>query len=406
MSVLVVIGTVWPEPGSSAAGRHMLEILRVFVEADWQVIFATPAEDSLQRADLGDLGIREQTIRLNCDSFDEWLAGVKPDVVLFDRYFIEEQFSWRVARSCPHALRLLDTEDLHFLRHARQQVVRQGLSLQDAALDNEVAVREIASILRSDLSLVISSFEQQLLISRFAVPAQLLHYFPLLVDCPLPAVPGLQQRHDLLFVGTARHAPNRDAVRYLRSKLWPQIHAQLPQARMLVAGSYPTEAILQMHDPDAGFHVLGHVRDLSSLLSSARVYLAPLRFGAGLKGKLLEAMAWGIPVVTTPVGAEGIAAGDAWPGMLGDDDAALVDASVSLYQQKALWQQARENAFSLLQRHFCYHRHAPLLLQRVQQLCGNLAQHRQQNFHGRMLNHHLLRAHEYLSRWIDCKNRH
>ncbi len=121
MKKTLIIGYVWPEPNSSAAGSHMMSILRLFKQQDWQVEFATPAQKTEHMIDLASEGISSQAIALNCDSFDTYIAEYQPDIVMFDRFMMEEQFGWRVEKNCPDALKILDTEDLQCLRHARYQ---------------------------------------------------------------------------------------------------------------------------------------------------------------------------------------------------------------------------------------------------------------------------------------------
>lgn len=407
--LLVIIGYVWPEPASSAAGRHMMEIIRVFQSAQWNIVFASPAADSKYQADLDSLDIPQQTIELNSDSFDEWIRPLAPDAVLFDRFMMEEQFGWRVARSCPDAMRILDTEDLHFLRQGRETVVRQTHPDASGKPVNETALREIASIYRSDLSLIISSKEMELLKQDFGIADELLHYFPFLAEPLSNPVPGYSERTDFLFVGTARHAPNLDAIRNLKTTLWPEIRRQLPGACLNIVGSYPTKEISQMHKPESGFCVLGHVVELEPLLESCRVFLAPLRFGAGLKGKLIEAMQWGMPSITTATGAEGIAAGDNWPGAVVADDEAFVElfvsAAVAMYQSEPDWNHAQQTGLDLLRNRFDATQHSQRLSHRIKHVMQNLQTQRANNFTGQMLLHHSMRSTEFMSRWIDCKNR-
>ena len=169
MSLLVVLGYVWPEPDSSAAGRRMLSLIRMYRERDWQVIFASPAERGPHRFALSQWQIEEVVITLNDSSFDQWIAALQPDVVLFDRFMLEEQFGWRVEAACPQALRLLDSEDLHCLRAARQQAFHAGRAMTPADLTSELALREIAAILRVDLTLTISLAEMRLLQQHYQI---------------------------------------------------------------------------------------------------------------------------------------------------------------------------------------------------------------------------------------------
>jgi hypothetical protein len=121
MQKVLVIGYVWPEPNSSAAGSHMLSLLRVFRAQEWKVEFATPAQPSEHMVDLSAEDISSKNIELNSDSFDDYINSYEPSIVLFDRFMMEEQFGWRVEKNCPSALKILDTEDLQCLRGARQK---------------------------------------------------------------------------------------------------------------------------------------------------------------------------------------------------------------------------------------------------------------------------------------------
>ena len=172
MTQVLIIGYVWPEPRSSAAGSHMMELIHCFQAQNWQVTFASPAQLSAHMEDLSALNIEAVSIELNSESFDQYITNLQPDIVLFDRFMMEEQFGWRVDKACPDALRILDTEDLHFLRNARHTALKQKRPMVPEDLFNEMAQREVASIYRSDLTLMISDYEIQLLTSQFGVSAR------------------------------------------------------------------------------------------------------------------------------------------------------------------------------------------------------------------------------------------
>ena len=120
MKKLLIIGLVWPEPTSSAAGTRMLQLIELFIERGYEVTFACAAAKSEFSFPLVEKGVEEVEIKLNDESFNVFVGDLTPDVVLFDRYMVEEQYGWRVTQECPNALKILDTEDLHFLRYARQ----------------------------------------------------------------------------------------------------------------------------------------------------------------------------------------------------------------------------------------------------------------------------------------------
>ena len=126
---LLIIGYVWVEPNSSAAGKRMLQLIDQFLERNYKITFACPAQKNEKAIDLISLGINEVSIELNNTSFDDFVKELNPTIVLFDRFMMEEQFGWRVAENCPKAIRILDTEDLHFLRKTRHQQLKNGEGL-------------------------------------------------------------------------------------------------------------------------------------------------------------------------------------------------------------------------------------------------------------------------------------
>ena len=138
---ILLIGLVWPEPASSAAGSRIIKLIDLFLSKGWEVTFSSAAAKSEFSADLISKGVNEISIELNSSSFDDFIGELKPDVVLFDRFMVEEQYGWRVAENCPNAIRILDTEDLHFLRNARHLVIKENRKLKESDLKNDAAKR-------------------------------------------------------------------------------------------------------------------------------------------------------------------------------------------------------------------------------------------------------------------------
>ena len=422
---ILIIGYVWPEPNSSAAGSRMLQLINAFLQQSWRVTFASAANLSEHRIDLPALGVEEKIIALNCSSFDEYLGELQPDVVMFDRFFTEEQFGWRVANTCPNALRVLNTEDLHSLRNVRQQLLKtrqqsaameaekyQLYPLADTAetlyglmASDDMAQREIAAIYRCDITLIISRFEYQLLQQAFSVPEALLHYCPFLLPPATSIQPAFAQRQDFITIGNFRHEPNWDAVLCLKHQVWPRLRAQLPQAQLHIYGAYPPPKATALHNPKQGFLVRGWADDAHEIMQNARVCLAPLRFGAGLKGKLIDAIQCGTPSVTTTIGAEGIDATEKWPGFIADEREQFVTAAVNLYESPKLWQVAQDRCADTLQQ-FSATTLTPFLINKLEATVDKLATHRRHNFIGAMLQHHQHKSTQYMSLWIEAKTRH
>ena len=406
--LLIVIGYVWPEPNSSAAGSRMLSLIRMYRQQGWQVIFASAAEKSPHRVDLSRWQVTEHSIELNDQSFDDWVAYIQPTAVLFDRFMLEEQFGWRVEQACPQAMRILDMEDLHALRDARQTAFKAGqgdvLTLAPHQLNTELAKREVAAIYRCDLTLVISEAEQQLLTQHYQLPAELLCYCPFFAKAPNRSSPAFSERQHFMVIGNFRHAPNWQSVLWLRT-LWPAIRARLPGAELHIYGAYPPPKATALHQPKAGFHIKGWAEDAALVMQQARVCLAPLAFGAGLKGKLLDAMQQGTPSVTTAIGAEGMHGDLPWPGCIANDEAALVDTAVALYQNEDLWQQAQQQGFVCLEQRFDAATEQARVWAELEQRREQLAKFRERNFTGQMLRHHAHRSTKFMGQWIEAKTR-
>ncbi|XLS27458.1 glycosyltransferase [Flavobacteriaceae bacterium M23B6Z8] len=407
MKKILIIGFVWPEPSSSAAGRRMLDLIRYFAEQSYKITFVSTAKKTDFSADLATYGVRTETIKLNDESFDQFVISLKPDVVLFDRFMTEEQFGWRIAKCCPHALRILDTEDLHFLRDARAASVKKYGNLANVELYTDLCKREIASIYRCDLSLFISEAEIELLQRTFEVPSYLLVYFPLIhykSEEKEERKKTFIERNHFISIGSFRHAPNTDAVQQLKHKLWPEIRKQLPKIELHIYGSYCTEAISALTNTKEGFIVKGRAQSVSGIMEKARAYLAPLRFGAGIKGKLVDAMENELPGVTTSIGAEGISDSSFWNGFIADDETDFIAAAVKLYTDESLWNRAIEKGRILLSEKCSKKSAYEALSESLQAVTADLLVHRKLNFTGAMLMHHTLQSTRYLAKYITLKN--
>jgi glycosyltransferase involved in cell wall biosynthesis len=387
----------------------MLSFLKLFIKLGWKVTFASPAQLGEHKIDLEKLGIDERIIALNCSSFDEFVRELKPDLVLFDRFMLEEQFAWRVAQQCPDAIRILDTEDLHSLRHARQTAHKQKRQVSKQDLHGELALREIASIYRCDLSLIISDYELALLKNEYSVPDYLLQHCPFMMDLQAlntnTANTGWQNRHHFISIGNFRHAPNWDAVLWLKQEIWPLIRQKLPQVELHIYGAYPPPKATQLHNAKQGFLIKGWTNDAEKAMTEARVCLAPLRFGAGIKGKLAEAMFCGTPNVTTPIGIEGMHQDLPWSGEVADSAVQIAHRAVELYQNQTQWQDHQQNGYKILRRIFDQDILQEKLSRKIIQTKQGLIEHRLQNFVGRMLQHHQHRSTQYMAQWIEAKNK-
>jgi O-antigen biosynthesis protein len=419
---VLIMGYVWPEITSSAAGLRDWNFIRCFQDKGWDIIYSSAAKENMFTDKLKNEGI--QTVRLptNCSSFDSWIAAEKPDFVIFDRFVTEEQFGWRVAEHSPESVRILDTQDLHFVRRARQAAIENGVDVQEifdgnVDFDSETTLREIASIYRSDSTLLISDFELNLLHRQFHIPLSLLQLWRFSYPTPLTSR-SFEDRRDFAMIGNFRHAPNIDAIHWLRTHIWPTVRSKLPDAEVHVYGAYAPKEMMQLSDDSSGFIVKGPVKDHFAMLEKHKVNLAPLRFGAGIKGKITDGWWAGTPCVTTPIGCEGMvdgmecradAAGEVaavrWGGGVARTSEEFAERCVELYtNQDNQWMDSQRNGYSILSELYSAERNSKLLIAYMMNIRDNLAMMRRQNVIGSILRHQLYQGTKYFSMWIQEKN--
>ncbi|EDM28928.1 hypothetical protein LNTAR_13967 [Lentisphaera araneosa HTCC2155] len=406
MKKLLVIGSVWPEPTSSAAGRRMLEIIELFQDMQYQVTFASHANPSDNAIDFCEYAIDQKQIELNSSSFDSFIKGLSPRVVMFDRFMTEEQYSWRVHEQCPNAIKILDTEDLHCLRYAREEAFNQNIDFNaESLLKSELSLREISSILRCDLSIMISEYEVELLKNIFKVPESIIHYLPfLLKQSPKLSNLNYEERQDFISIGNFLHKPNWDSVRNLKENIWPLIRKELPEAKMKIYGAYTPPKAEQLHNEKEGFLVLGKALDAKAVMQSARLCLAPLRFGAGLKGKLLEAMECGTPSITSKIGAEAMKGILPWSGAICDHAEEFAKSAIEIYSNKSTWIEKQKDGYTILNNRFQKELFAEGFYEKIKKIETDIEAHRSGNFLGQVLKHNSHRSTKFMSKWIEAKN--
>lgn len=402
---VLIIGKVWPEPKSSAAGVRMMQLIEFFQSTGAEVVFASTANESDFQEDLTALRIKTETIELNADSFDRFILQLQPNAVVFDRFMTEEQFGWRVMEKCPDALRILNTEDLHGLRFARQESIKIDGTLAHVDLFNEKALREITSIYRCDISLMVSEFEMELLSTDFAVPLAKLYYLPLCVEAVSKKIPSFSERKDFVFIGNFLHEPNWDAIRYLKTDIWPLIKAKVPDAVMNVYGAYPSQKVTDLHNVKEAFLVHGRADDALEVIGRAKVCLVPLRFGAGIKGKILDAMKIGTPVVSTTIGAEAMTIDNQLNGIISDNCEQFAEEAINLLQNEVDWQRAQALGFEIIHVKFSKSNYYPKFKKDVVELFQNLAEVRRMDFTSLLLQQQSLLSTKFMSKWIAEKNK-
>lgn len=405
-SKILVIGLVWPEPTSSAAGWRLLQLIAFFKERQYEIHFASAAAVTAYSFPLETLQITTRNIQINDGHFDDYVADLCPDIVLFDRFVTEEQFGWRVRKAAPNAMTILDTEDLHFVRKARELSYKTKEEVNYYTTD---AKRELASILRSDLSLIISQTEMELLQNTFQISPSLLVYLPFLQPVvsskEMENMPAFANRSHFMFIGNYMHEPNYQTFLRLKNEVWPLLKTELPEAELHIYGAYATQKITQHHSPKDRFLVKGRAVDVVETMKKYSVLLAPIPFGAGMKGKFIDAMQSGLPNVTHSAGIESMSDINSWPGFVSDDLSDFVADAKELYLHSDIWTQKQQLGFELYNKKFDASLYTNGLEQLLHHILADLSAHRNKHFISQILNTNQHNAFKYMSLWIEEKNK-
>lgn len=288
---ILIIGKTWPDSSASAAGTRTRNLMTILQQHCDQLHFASAAFRQETCDDLPSVICHD--IELNNSNFDHWIKELNPGLVVFDRFMTEEQFGWRVAEQCPNAIRILDTSDFHGLRFAREQALKSG---NEADIFNDISLREYAAIARCDVSVFISPVEIDILMKDFQLSEDLLHWLPFLQQVPDSRdLKQFEQRQHVAFVGGFKHSPNVDAVQWLYNEIWPLVRQKIPDAQCHIYGPYAPHSITQLHQPKKGFLIQNRAENIRDTLSNYRLNLAPLRYGAGNKGKVVDGWVTGTP---------------------------------------------------------------------------------------------------------------
>ncbi|WP_159680092.1 glycosyltransferase [Luteimonas sp. 9C] len=275
-----------------------------------------------------------------------WLVEHAPRyaAVIVSRYHLAEAVFPLLRRIAPRSRLILDTVDLHHLREHRE--AERNADRHLLRLSAETRKRELAMVDAADTCWVVSPHEQALLARER--PRALVRVVSNLHE-PMTGAPGPERRAGILFVGGAAHPPNLDAVSWLLTDLFPAMRKILPALELHLAGEGLDRVV---REPDPGVVVHGHVPDLTPLLQRVRLGVAPLRFGAGVKGKVNLGMSHGLPMVVTECAAEGLHLVDGEHALIADSSQAFVSAVAALCSDDAMWVRLSQAGQDLTRRHF------------------------------------------------------
>lgn len=345
---ILVVDTMTPEPTRDSGSLRLSAILRLLNEQGWAVSFlpddGRASEDEIRA--LGALGV-EVLCRPFVSDLPHWLRahGHGLHAVMLCRHTVAGQYLRLVRKLSPKARVLFDTVDLHFLREQRAAELSGSASMARQAQASRKS--ELALIEQCDVTFVVSPHEQALLADMVPrAKVELLSNIHDIHGCHT----GFAQRHDLVFIGGHGHPPNVDSMRWMSQDILPRIRERHPEMRIHVLGDLTDALRQELARP--GFELHGRVDDLGPWLETALASLAPLRFGAGVKGKINMAMSYGTPVIATTVAAEGMHLTEGEDVLIADDPAAFVAAVERLLRDEPLWLRLSRQGLDNVRRHF------------------------------------------------------
>ncbi|MCB1581801.1 MAG: glycosyltransferase [Xanthomonadales bacterium] len=348
---VLIMDACTPTPDQDSGSLRMLNLMQIFHELGYQVSFIPEnmAHFDHYTTDLQQLGI-ECVYAPKYHSPIEFLKtkGEVFDLVILSRYYVAKPLMSAIKSYCPQAKTWFDTVDLHYLREQRMAEVANDETLIKAA--KKTKQQELSVAAACNLTLVVSPYEQKVLSKEN--PA-------LKVDVlsNIHEVYGnqksFQQRRDIMFIGGYQHTPNVDGILWFVEEIFPIISESLPHITLHIIGSKAPKQVSALGDqPNIKFH--GFVEDIEPFMQDIRIAVAPLRFGAGVKGKVNMSMSYGQPVVGTKVAVEGMHTTHKQDVMMADEPKEFAQAVIKLYQDEPLWNQISSGGLENVENWFSF----------------------------------------------------
>ena len=349
---VLVVDARTPMLDNDAGSLRMFRMMRLLVDLGCHVTFSPeiPVHGGRYTEQLQDAGIEAlhdplpstETLARHLEE-----AGASYDVVILSRFYVARNWTPLVRKHCLEARLAVDTVDLHYVRERREAQIAGRTDREEAIA--HIRTEELAALRDADLAIVVSEEERRTLLDEgLDRPIEIL---PTIHDVEPPG-PGFWERQGLIFIGSFQHTPNVDAIEWYAREIEPLLQKMLPGVALTVVGGDVPDRIRAFASPTLQF--VGQQRDLRPWFEAARISIAPLRFGAGVKGKINTSQSFGVPVVTTRVGAEGLHANVGEELLVADDAASFAAAAVRLYADSRLWEQLARAGTAAVQRRFSF----------------------------------------------------
>jgi|GEM_PF-1919531 len=337
--IMLIIDDKVPDYDKYAGSQTMYQYVMLFKELDFKVIFLP---DNFKKYEPYTAELQQKGIEVIYGQFDfdTWLNnnGKYIDIVWLTRPTISIKYIEGLRRET-NARILYYTSDLHYLREQR----RYEIEKKESILIESERLKDIEfSLFRSaDVILTPSNAEKDIILEEFSTKH--IEVIPpyLYDDFPFKPAFGFDSRRSIIFVGGFGHSPNVDAILWFVGEIFPYILLQVPDIQFFIVGSDPPQSIRDL----ASYNIIvtGYVKDLTPYFEKARVFVAPLRYGAGIKGKIITSMYYGVPCVTTTIGSEGMGISDGEDVLIADDPKEFAEKVIKLYTTKKLWEKLANN---------------------------------------------------------------
>jgi GT2 family glycosyltransferase/tetratricopeptide (TPR) repeat protein len=357
---ILIVDPFLPMYDRASGSRRLFEIVKLLVAGGNAVTFIARNGHNGERyvAELEKMGVEvyagdaERMRECGCVvksrplDLQKLLQETRYDVIILSFWYVAEQYLSRIRAWSPASRVLIDTVDVHFVREHREAELSQDAKLFQQA--EKTRRGELAIYRQADALITVTEDDRQTLLRE--LPECRIFVAPNIHDLEAEG-PGAESRDGLLFVGNFGHRPNEDAVLYFHREIWPLVLQRVPGARWAIVGNNPPPSVQTL--AGGAIQVTGYVPSVEPYLRSHLVSVAPLRYGAGMKGKIGEALACGLPVVTTSVGVEGMGLKNGENGALVADDPEAFAAQIAkLYADRQLWNELSAQGRRHIETHF------------------------------------------------------
>ncbi len=348
---ILIVDACTPTPDQDSGSLRMLNLIQILLELDYTVSFMPE-----NMAYFGDYTAQLQHMGVECVYAPKYSSPVDYlerkgslfSVVILSRYYVAQPLLASLKAYAAQAKRWFDTVDLHYLREQRMAELASDKSALKAA--NQTKNKELAVAKACDLTLVVSPYEQSVLAEEAPeLQVSVLSNIHEVYGCQK----GFSKRQDIVFMGGYQHTPNVDGVCWFVADIWPKIYAQLPHVTLHIVGSKAPDKVAQLgQQPGVKFH--GFVADIEPIMTDIRIAVAPLRFGAGVKGKVNMSMSYGQPVVGTTVSVEGMFTEHGKDVLMADDADEFAREVIRLYQDEDLWNRLSSGGLNNVKQYFSF----------------------------------------------------